>query len=167
MAFTTSTVARWAILSSSAVTPSGLCRVGIEHRRRIGGQRGVAVTGSSSDHAGASFRASTSFLCPPMSSRMAGFPRSGWGQQLSSWAFPGWSATLSDGPRPLATTWFAPRLDVLVSTVLLRPQCAGWCAWHARHCPGPLGSGGITLPLCYYGPMRGSCGLQAPSTLVS
>src|SRR6266851_5181016 len=88
MAFNTSTAARWAILSSSAVTPSGLCRVGIERRRCVGGQRGVAVTGSSSDYAGASFRASISFLRPPVSSRTAGFPRSGWGQQLSPWSLP-------------------------------------------------------------------------------
>ncbi len=88
MAFNTSTDARWTILSSSAVTPSGLCRVGIERRRCVGGQRGVAVTGSSSDYAGASFRASISFLRPPVSSRTAGFPRSGWGQQLSPWSLP-------------------------------------------------------------------------------
>jgi hypothetical protein len=66
----------------------GLCFVGIERRRCIGGQRGVAVTGSSSDHAGASFRASISFPRPPVSSRTAGFPRSGWGQQLSPWSLP-------------------------------------------------------------------------------
>ncbi len=63
-------------------------RVGIERRRCIGGQRGVAVTGSSSEHAGASFRASISFLRPPVSSRTAGLPRSGWGQQLSPWSLP-------------------------------------------------------------------------------
>src|SRR5882762_5605688 len=88
MAFSTSTAARWTSLSSSAGTPSGLCRVGIERRRCTGGQRGVAVTGSSSDHAGASFRASISFLRPPVSSRTAGLPRSGWGQQLSPWSLP-------------------------------------------------------------------------------
>jgi hypothetical protein len=38
-----------------------------------------------SEHAGASFPASISFLHPPVSSRTAGFPRSGWGQQLSPW----------------------------------------------------------------------------------
>jgi hypothetical protein len=63
-------------------------RVGIERRRCIGGQRGVAVTGSSAEHAGASFRASISFLRPPVSSRTAGLPRSGWGQQLSPWSLP-------------------------------------------------------------------------------
>src|SRR5467141_2282577 len=88
MAFSTSTAARWTSLSSSAGTPSGLCRVGIERRRCTGGQRGVAVTGSSSEHAGASFRASISFLRPPVSSRTAGLPRSGWGQQLSPWSLP-------------------------------------------------------------------------------
>src|SRR5713101_5390013 len=88
MAFNTSTAARWTILSSNAVTPSGLCRVGIERRRCIGGQRGVAVTGSSSEHAGASFRASISFPRPPVSSRTAGFHRCGWGQQLSPWSPP-------------------------------------------------------------------------------
>jgi hypothetical protein len=36
MAFSTSTVARWTILSSSAVTPSGLCRPSAHHLR--GGQ---------------------------------------------------------------------------------------------------------------------------------
>src|SRR5882672_9090512 len=103
MAFSTSTAARWTILSSSAGTPSGLCRVGIERRRCVGGQRGVAVTGSSSDYAGASFRASISFLRPPVSSRTAGFPRSGWGQQLSPWSLPmmtshvkRWPASFSD-----------------------------------------------------------------------
>ncbi len=40
-------------------------RVGIERRRCIGAQRGVAVIGSSSGHAGASFRASISFQRPP------------------------------------------------------------------------------------------------------
>ena len=60
----------------------------IERRRCVGGQRGVAVTGSSSDYAGASFRASISFLRPLVSSRTAGFPRSGWGQQLSPWSLP-------------------------------------------------------------------------------
>src|SRR5882762_6421879 len=71
--------------------------------RCIGGQRGVAVTGSSSEHAGASFRASVSFLRPPISSRTAGFPRSGWGQQLSPWSLPmmtshvrRWPASFSD-----------------------------------------------------------------------
>ena len=54
----------------------------------VGGQRGVAVTRSSSEHAGASFRASISFLRPPVSSRTAGLPRSGWGQQLSPWSLP-------------------------------------------------------------------------------
>ena len=54
-------------------------RVGIERKRCIGGQRGVAVTGSSSEIAGASFRASVSFLRPPVSSRTAGLPRPGWG----------------------------------------------------------------------------------------
>ena len=48
-----------------------------------------------------------------------------------------------------------------------RPQCADWCALHARHYPGPLCSGGITPHPRYYGPMRESCGLHAPSTLVS
>jgi hypothetical protein len=37
----------------------------VERRRWIGEQRGVAVTGSSSEDAGASFRASVSFLRPP------------------------------------------------------------------------------------------------------
>jgi hypothetical protein len=40
-------------------------RVGIKHKRCIGRLRGVAVTGSSSEIAGASFRASVSFLRPP------------------------------------------------------------------------------------------------------
>jgi hypothetical protein len=77
------------------------------------------------------------------------------------------TATLSDGPHPLATTRFAPKLDALVYTDIRRPQCADWCALRARYYPGPLGSGGITLLLRYYGPMRKSCGLHAPSTLVS
>ena len=88
MALRTRTAAYCTILSSSTGTPSGLCRVGIERRRCVGGQQGVAVTGSSSDHAGASFRASISFLRPPVSSRTAGFPQSGWGQQLSPWSLP-------------------------------------------------------------------------------
>ena len=48
-----------------------------------------------------------------------------------------------------------------------QPQCADWCALHARHYPGPLCSGGITLHPRYYGPMRVPCGLRAASTLVS
>ena len=62
-------------------------------------------------------------------------------------------ATLSDGTHSLATTRFAPKLDVLVYTDMRRPQCADWCALHARHYPGPLGSGGITLHPRYYGPI--------------
>jgi hypothetical protein len=46
----------------------------VERRRCIGGQRGVAVTGSSSEHAGAWFRASISFLRPPVSSGRWDFP---------------------------------------------------------------------------------------------
>ena len=45
-----------------------------KRRRCVGGRRGVAVTGSLSDCTGAWFRASISFLRPPISSRMAGFP---------------------------------------------------------------------------------------------
>ena len=76
-------------------------------------------------------------------------------------------ATLSDGPHPLATSRFAPRLDALVYTVMREPQCADWCALYARRYPGPLCSGGITLHPRSYGPMRKSYGLHAPSTVVS
>src|SRR5713226_2249461 len=145
MAFNTSTAARWAILSSSAVTPSGLCRVGIERRRCIGGQRGVAVTGSSSEHAGASFRASVSFLRPPVSSRTAGLPRSGWGQQLSPWSLPTMTSPVkrwpaSFGCHQVCSTARRARLYQHTSATVCRLVCVTRpplprAPWLRRHYP--------------------------------
>jgi hypothetical protein len=139
----------------------------VERRRCIERQRGVAVTGSSSEHAGASFRASVSFLRPPVSSRTVGFPQSGWGQQLSPESL---SMMAS-----LVKRWLAfldyhqvcskarrARLRRLAPATVCRLVCVA-----RPPLPRALCSGGVTLHPRYYGPMRESCGLHAPSTLVS
>jgi hypothetical protein len=142
-------------------------RVGIERRRCSGGQRGVAVTGASSEHAGASFRASISFLRPPVSSRTAGLPRSGWGQQLSPWSLPmmashvkRWPASF--GYHQVCSKARRARLHRNASATVCRLVCVARPPLPRAPC-----SGGITLHPRYYGPMREPWGLHAPSTLVS
>jgi hypothetical protein len=100
----------------------------VERRRCIDRQRGVAVTGSSSEHAGASFRASVSFLRPPVSSRTAGFPQSGWGQQLSPWSLPimtshvkRWPASF--GYHQVCSKARRARLHHHASATVCRPVC--------------------------------------------
>jgi hypothetical protein len=63
--------------------------------------------------------------------------------------------------------WLPPcLLHAFFYTKMRQPQCADWCAWRARHYPGPFASE-ATLHPRYCGSMRESCGLHAASTLVS
>ena len=72
------------------------------------------------DNAGASIRAPIRFLRPPLSSRTARFPRSGW-KRRHVLVEPARNAiSSSDGAHTLAASQFAPRLVWLVGTPFSR-----------------------------------------------
>ena len=66
------------------------------------------------DYAGASIRAPVCCLHPPLSSRTARFPRSGWKRRPVFMEPARHALTSSDGAHTLPASWFAPRLVCLV-----------------------------------------------------